>query len=180
MLCAVLLGAAAARAGEPTDAELLTDDKIGRWLVYLDELAGGAGAVGKIVGQVGTQVGAGKDAKEVKLDPADSQELATAGQKGLEKSALTQQEISRLSRILTPYFGKRTRATKAKQELAGKPGGMAEIYEKQVQQGEAARAELEQHYGRAALAAADRHEARFAEVQEKLTNAMLKKPPHKD
>jgi hypothetical protein len=176
---AAVPGAAAAPVAADVKA-LLTEDKVARFATYQKEISAvTAEAVG--MGMKAYQKAGADQKKMEKAIAADDRtaKIAAASKAALDKSGLTQDEVTRLSQVLTPYYA---RAYAMEQMFkpkgtAKKPAGandiMAKIHEGQMAQLETARKEFSDKYGADALAVVRKHEEEFMAINEKIMGAAM-------
>jgi hypothetical protein len=174
---------------------LLTEDKVTRFATYQKEITGvTADAVG--IGLAAYQKGAADPKSFEKAAARDdrSAKIAAASEAALKKSGLSQNEVTTLTRVLTPYY---TRVYVLGEGMAklmgggsgdgagkGKPNLMAEAMAKATQgnaaQLETMRKDFAKQYGAEALALVQKHEPEFMVINEKMMGAamgaMTKKP----
>ena len=173
--------------GSPEVTELLTEDKLKRFLTYqkeavaatLDATAPGTAALQKS----GTEPkppgdGAAKDERAAKLAAV------------LKTSGLSQDEVAKLSRLLVPYYAriagiqetmKRSEAARLRLEEAKRAGqepnsvdqAVAKTLGDQSKRIEAVRAEFASRYGEARVALLQKHEADFLPVHLKMMSAAM-------
>jgi hypothetical protein len=169
----------------PTEVKpLLTEDKVTRFATYQKEISTmTTEAVG--VG-LSAHRKAGTDPKKLeKAVVADdrSATLAAASQAALKKSGLTQNEVTKLTQVLTPYYSR----LYALERMFGRSGGdetpakkpgaiaeaMARVREKRAARAAAVRQEFSERYGEDALALVKQHEPEFFAINEKMMNAAM-------
>ncbi len=170
----------AAAPGDDVKA-LLTEDKITRFATYQKEISAVTSeAVG--AGVAAYQKGGGDQKKFEKAVAADDRtaKIAAASQAALEKSGLSQAEVSRLTSVLTPYYAKAyamTEMFKGDDSKDKKPGSvedvMAKVREEQKGKVEAMRKEFAAKYGEDALALVRKHEPEFFALNEKIMGAAM-------
>jgi hypothetical protein len=168
---------------------LLTEDKLARFVTYQKQLASvSSEAMG--MGMSAYQK-AGTDQKKLeKAVVADDRfaKIAAASKAALEKSGLTQDEVSKLTTVLTPYyariyamsnlFGKPADAkvAEAKGEQP-KPGSMEaarlKAQEGRMERLETTRKEFADQYGADALERVKKHEPEFMAINEKMMGAAM-------
>jgi hypothetical protein len=165
--------AEAAPGEAPAVAALLTDQKVKGYLAWQREVAAGAKGIGGMIGAAAPRVRKGEAPAVNTGDPA-MQGLGNAGERGLAKSGMPQEEITALARVLTSYYTQRMMAVDAAGSLAKAKGPvMAGIFKKQVEQGDKVRADFEKKHGKAALAVVDKHEKEALEIQSLLLKNAL-------
>jgi hypothetical protein len=135
--------APAASAG----ATLLTDDNVKRFMAWQRSVAGA------VTGAT--------------LTRGVSQSQVEAAQRVMASSRISQTEITELSTILVPYYGRRRAAVDAAKNVSrGASGLMAGFYQKQIKEGEDLRSALEKQHGKAALAVVDKYEKEYLAIQD--------------
>jgi hypothetical protein len=170
---------------------LLTDDKLARFATYQREMLPGVGdAVG--AGFAAYQK-AGADVKKLQGEMAGdgrTAKVAATAEAALAKSGLGQDEVNKLSRVVTAYYArtyamqdavKKAAEVRAKLEAAKATGktpspvdiALDKVYSDQLGRLEAARQEFGEHYGEDALAAVKKHEPEFHAINEKMMGAAL-------
>jgi hypothetical protein len=184
---------AAAAVVNTGDAKvLLTEDKISRYATYQKEMLpimGDAAGLGMAAYQKG-----GTDAKKFQgAMAADDRtaKIAAASQAALTKSGLSQDEVSKIGRIVTSYYARtyvmqdavkkadETRANIAAAKAQGKQPSLVDtamdkMYSEQLTRFEAARKEFATQYGEDALALVKKHEPEFFAINEKIMGATMK------
>jgi hypothetical protein len=186
----------------PSAAEaklLLTEDKVSRFITYQKEMvAATADATG--LGLAAYQKG-GADQKKFENAMAHDDratKVAAAGKAALEKSGLAQDEMTRLSRVLMPYYariaalqdsGKKSEEVQAKIDEAKRQGkepspvdtAMAKVFSDQKARVDSIRKEFSTKYGEDGLALVQKHEADYLPIHAKMMSAamgaMMHKPP---
>ena len=173
--------------GSPEVTELLTEDKLKRFLTYqkeavaatLDATAPGTAALQKS----GTEPrppgdGAARDERAAKLAAA------------LEKSGLRQDEVATLGRLLVPYYAriagmqetvKRSEAARRRLEEAKRTGqepnpvdqALEKTLDHQSRRVEAVRAEFASRYGEERVALLRKHEADFLPTHLRMMSAAM-------
>jgi hypothetical protein len=162
--------AAPARPAVPDEAAakaLLTEDKIARYIVYQTEMLPTTQAAMKMGMRAFEKVGTDqkKIAKEVTADSGYAK-IATAGRAALEKSGLTEKEMTTLARVLSPYVAALLTAelfSKKPKDQAAKPGEA-----KPNPRLEQARKDFAEKYGTAALEVVKKHEPEFVEINKNI------------
>jgi hypothetical protein len=179
-------GAMAMRPPQPKPEEvkgLLTEEKITSFLTYQKEIAAvtseAMGMGMSAVAKVGTDQK--KLEKEVTKDDRYAK-IAAASKTALAKSGLTQDEMVKLTQVLSPYYA-RVYATahflRNNPPTAGaeppKPGSMEAARLKSQEQRmaglETSRKEFGERYGAAALELVKKHEPEFVEINKKMMAA---------
>jgi len=190
-----------ARAVGPAPAELtalLTEDKVAHFATYQKEmLAATADATG--LGLAAYQKGGTDSKKFQNAVAADDRaaKVAAVSKAALEKSGLTQDEVSKLSRAATPYYArlydmqdalKKAGEVHARIEVAKAKGkepspvdtAMDKVYGEQSNRIETMRKDFAAKYGENALAVMKKHEPEFMAINEKMManamGAMMRKP----
>jgi hypothetical protein len=187
---AVAPAAAPAKAGGA--GVVLTEDKITRFLTYQKEIS--AVTAEAVAVGVGAYQKAGTDQK--KFEKAMGQDdriakIAAASKAALEKSGLTQEDVTKLTQMLTPYYA---RVYAMQMMLGGMAGGKAKaegkkagdgksptgleaaldkMHEGQSAQLEKTRKDFAEQYGQPALEVAQKHEPEFMVLNEKMMNAAM-------
>lgn len=176
--------AAALPSLDPTEAKaLLTEDKLGRFAAYqktISSLTGdGMGMGMQARTKTGMQGAASADDRSAKL--------AAARKSALDKSGLTQDEIGKLTQLLTPYYARvramerlfgKTAATKGEQSQPAPPAGSMEAARLKAQddqraQLEAMRREFAMQYGAKALELVKKHEPELASLDHQTAGAAM-------
>jgi hypothetical protein len=176
----------------PEDAKtLLTDDKLSRFATYQKEMLS---VTGDTVG-VGLQAYAkgGTDQKKFQgAMAADdrSAKIAAANQAALEKSGLTQEEMTKLTHVATRYYAHayafREAANKVDElhkkiedaKASGKQPSVVDVamekaYTAQAAQLETVHKEFAAQYGAQTLALMQKHEPEFFAINEKMMGAAI-------
>jgi hypothetical protein len=158
----------------PAAEVAITPEKVKAFIVYQREISGAAGDLGGMFAGVAR----GGKASDALASPS-GKGLAGQAQSALSKSGLTQEEVAGLTRTLATYYTKRMFVADAKRELArpkpkGRPGILDDMYRKQLEDGEKARAEFGRRHGQAALQAADQHEQEYLEIMHAMMKGILK------
>jgi hypothetical protein len=175
---------AAPVAGVASATALLTEEKVKGYVVYTREISSVASEAMGMAGAAFARSKGDKAALERHMARDErAKRLAAASQAALTKSGLTQAEVGVLSQVLAQHYAKRMVAVaaveglaKSKAQAKGKPGILDGIYQKQIDEGQAARAEFEKQHGKAALAVVDKYEKDFLEAQEAMLKAAFKRP----
>jgi hypothetical protein len=177
---------------------LLTDDKLSRFATYQKAMLpfmGDATGMGMSAFQKG-----GTDQKKFQGAMAADEraaKVAAAGKAALEKSGLTQEEVSKLSRLVMSYYArnyamqdavKKAEEVRAKIADAKSHGkepspvdtAMEKMYGTQLTRLESGREDFAAQYGKDALALVKKHEPEFLVINEKIMgaamNGMMRKP----
>jgi hypothetical protein len=167
-----------AAAAGPDAAALLTDAKVKGFIAYHREISGGAG---ELRGMVGSAMKDAKgDPRKIGMPSGPGTEgLAARGQTGLQKSGLTQEEVSALTQLLTPYYTTRGFGLDAEEALAKakgrRPGILDGMHREQIAKAAQARAEFGRKHGAAALAVVDRYEREFHASTQAMMKSFFKK-----
>ena len=179
-------------AGDGSGQAVLTEDKISRFLTYQKEIS--AVTAEAVAVGVGAYQKGGADQK--KFEKAMGQDdrtakIAAASKAALEKSGLAQDDVTKLTRVLTPYYarvyalqmllgGMGAGKAKAEGKKAGdgkSPTGLEAALDKmhdgQSAQLEKARKDFAEQYGQAALELVKKHEPEFLVINEKMMNAAM-------
>lgn len=184
-------------AAGPSLAEaklLLTEDKLTRFLRFQTELVAANAEATKLA--LAAQQAAGSAPKKVEQAmTADNraERLAEANKAALAGSGLSQDEANRLSRILTPYYGRlfamhsglsRTVEMRARAAEAAARGASDKTMEKlqaeQAARMDAIRKDFGERYGTEGLALVQKHEADFFPIHEQMLGPALRgmrRPP---
>ncbi|HEY3352228.1 MAG TPA: hypothetical protein VGQ83_03200 [Polyangia bacterium] len=154
-------------------ASLLTEAKVRGFIVYQREISG---AGGDAIAAFGPAAARAKGGPGGMGPSAATDRLAARSEAALRKSGLTQEEVTALSGILTPYYSKRVRARDAQKALAqSKSGGvMDSMYRKRLADAEQARTDFSRTYGAASLAAVERHEAEYHVIAQAMVDSVLR------
>ncbi len=178
-----------AAPGAPAKVEgaeaVLTEDKVTRFLTYQKEMmAVTSDAVA--AGANAYQKGGADQKKFEKAMSADERtaKIAAASKSALEKSGLAQEDVGKLSRVLTPYYA-RVYASQMvigkagdKKPAAGKPLDAIAAAMEKAREGQSARLAMERktfadEYGQAALDLVEKHEPEFLPINEQMMNAAV-------
>jgi hypothetical protein len=145
---------AAPKPVEPKD--LITDDKIGRYIIYQKEMSSVTGLVmGAAVGAF-TKSGGNQKGFEKELSGDErTKKIGEVSAAALAKSGLTQMEVSQLAQIITPY-------------TTGVTIGDAEMKKK-------AREEFTTKFGPAALAVMEKRLSELEKLQDEMLGAAFGK-----
>jgi hypothetical protein len=176
---------------------LLTEDKLSRFATYQKEMLPATGdAVG--AGVAAYQKG-GTDQKKFQGAMANDDRtarVAATAEAALKKSGLTQDEVSKLSRVVSAYYArtyalqdavKKGGEVRAKIEAAkakGKEPGPVDVamdkaYGEQLTRIESVRNNFAARYGQDALALVKKHEPEFFTINEKMVGAAMGGMMHK-
>lgn len=173
---------------------LLTDDKLTRFARFQSEmLAATAEATAMAVAAQQRPAGDPKKAGQAMGNDNRAEKVAAANKAALAKSGLTQDEANKLSRIVTPYYGRlfamqsglsRTVEMRAKAaEAAGREASdkaMDKLRAEQAARMDAIRKDFGERYGEDGLALVQKHEADFFPIHEQMLGAALRgmrRPP---
>lgn len=163
--------AAQAPAETVTAKPAVTRAKVQAFLVYMRSASKGAGGAGSVMASTAATAQQG-GAPQPKLGGDGLSEMGAAARKGQQDSKLSDDDIAQLTSILSPYYARRSVAVDAVAGLkryADMPR-MAELFRKQIKDGEEARAFFGKTYGDEALKAVDEAEPEYFAIQD----AMLK------
>ena len=176
----------------PDEAKtLLTDDKLSRFATYQKEMLSVTGDSVSVGMQALAKGGTDQKKFQGAMAADDrSAKIAATNQAALEKSGLTQDEATKLSRVATAYYARvyifRDAASKVEElhkkiddaRANGKQPSpvdtaMEKAYSGQAAQLENLRKEFAAQYGPQALALMQKHEPEFLAINEKMMGAAM-------
>jgi hypothetical protein len=172
----------------PEVTELLTEDKLKRFLTYQKELVAPPPAEATPGTAAAQKTGTYSKKPAEAAVPRDDRAARVAA--GLKKSGLSQDEAAKLSRLLVPYYArvatmqdamKRSEAARLRLEEAKKAGKEPNPVDKAMEKAlgdqsrriEAVRTEFASRYGAERFALLQKHEADFLPIQLKMMNAAM-------
>lgn len=167
---------------------VLTEDKLARFARFQTAMLAATAEANNLA--LTAPPRAGDDAKKVDLAPASAsraERIAAANKAALAKTGLTQDEANKLSRIVTPYYGRLfamhsglSRTAEMRAKAAGATGrdpadkSTDKLQAQQAARMNAIRKDFGERFGEDALVLVQKHEADFFPIHEKMLSTALR------